>query len=77
MKPVLKAPGTRRLKPKHDKLLSNVSFKCNLRRYIMDRALFHSDGAYKIPNIRLFGGARAPQLQSAPTPVLKVGSARQ
>jgi hypothetical protein len=33
MKIVLKAPGTQRLKPKHDDLLSNVGFKFNLRRY--------------------------------------------
>jgi len=35
MKPVLKVPGTssKRVKPKYDKLLSNVAFKVNLRRY--------------------------------------------
>jgi len=27
------------LKVKHDKLLSNVAFKCNLRHYMMARAL--------------------------------------
>ena len=30
----LKAPGTKRLKPKHHELLSNVAFKFNLRHYI-------------------------------------------
>ena len=35
MKPVLKAPGPKRLKPNYDNLLSNVAFKFNLRRYIM------------------------------------------
>jgi ABC-type multidrug transport system ATPase subunit len=33
MKPVLKAPGTRHLKPRYDELLLNVAFKFNLRRY--------------------------------------------
>jgi hypothetical protein len=33
MKPVLKAPGTKRLKLKYDCLLSNVAFGFNLRRY--------------------------------------------
>ena len=37
MKPVLKAPGTKRLNPKYDKLLSNVAFKFNLRRYTAAR----------------------------------------
>jgi hypothetical protein len=35
-KPVLKAPGTKRLKPKCDKLVSNVAFKFDLRRYTVD-----------------------------------------
>ena len=33
--PILKAPGTKRLKLKHDKLLSSFAFKFNLRRYTM------------------------------------------
>jgi hypothetical protein len=33
IKPTLKAPGTKRLKLKHDKLLPNFAFNCNLRRY--------------------------------------------
>jgi hypothetical protein len=33
IKPVLKAPGTKRLILKWDKLLSNVAFTVNLRRY--------------------------------------------
>jgi hypothetical protein len=36
MKPVLKAPGTKRLKLTCDKLLSNVAFSLNLRRYTED-----------------------------------------
>ena len=32
-KPMLKAPGTKRLKPKYDELLSKFAFKFNLRRY--------------------------------------------
>jgi len=35
MKPVLKAPGTIDLKPFHNKLLSNVAFKFNMRRYTL------------------------------------------
>ena len=33
-KPTLKAPGSKRLKLKHDGPLSNFAFKFNLRRYI-------------------------------------------
>jgi hypothetical protein len=33
LNPVLKAPGTKRLKPKYDELLANVASKSNLRRY--------------------------------------------
>jgi len=30
-----KAPGTKRLRPKYDELLSNFAFNINLRRYIL------------------------------------------
>jgi hypothetical protein len=33
IKPTLKAPGTKRLKLKHDEPLSTFAFKINLRRY--------------------------------------------
>jgi len=33
IKPMLKAPATKRLTPVHDKLLSNLAFKYNLRLY--------------------------------------------
>jgi len=33
IKPTLKAPGSKLLKPEHDKLLSNFVFNFNLRRY--------------------------------------------
>jgi hypothetical protein len=33
IKPMLKAPGTKRLKLKHDKTLSSFAFNFNLRRY--------------------------------------------
>jgi len=33
MKPMLKAPGTKRLKLKYDEVLSNFPFKIDLRRY--------------------------------------------
>ena len=36
IKPTLTAPGTKRLNPKCDEPLSNIAFKCNLRRYIKD-----------------------------------------
>jgi len=35
IKPTLKAPGTERLKPTYDRLLSNFAFKLNLRRYTL------------------------------------------
>ena len=44
------------------KLYCNAGNSLDLSHAIMDRALFHSDGAYKIPNIRLLGGA--PQLET-------------
>ena len=34
IKPMLKAPGTKRLKLKYDEPLSNAAFNVNLRRYI-------------------------------------------
>ena len=33
IKPALNAPGTKRLKLTYDKMLSNVAFDINLRRY--------------------------------------------
>jgi hypothetical protein len=33
MKPVLKVPGTQRLKVKYEELLSSFAFSSNLRRY--------------------------------------------
>jgi len=33
MKPMLKAPGTKRLKLKYDELLPSFAIKFNLRRY--------------------------------------------
>ena len=38
MTPVLKAPGTRHLKPKYDEPPSNFAFKINLRRHSKDPA---------------------------------------
>ena len=35
IKPMLQAPGTKRLKLKYDELLSNVAFKFKLRRYTL------------------------------------------
>jgi len=34
----MKAPGTKRLKPKHEELPSNFGFKFSLRRYSLDAA---------------------------------------
>jgi hypothetical protein len=39
MKPVLKVPGPKRLKPKYDELLLNSGLKSNLRHYSMARRL--------------------------------------
>ena len=36
IKPKLKPPGTKRLKPKYDELHSSFAFKSNLRRYSKD-----------------------------------------
>jgi hypothetical protein len=38
MKPVLKAPETKRLRLKYDEQLSNPAFNCNLRHYTLDAA---------------------------------------
>jgi len=38
IKPVLNAPGTKRLNLKYDEVLSNFAFKFNLRRYMMAAA---------------------------------------
>jgi hypothetical protein len=35
IRPMLKAPGSQRLKLEHEKLLSNSAFKFSLRRYTM------------------------------------------
>jgi hypothetical protein len=37
IKPTSKAPGTKRLKLKYDKVLSSLAFKFNLRRYTWGR----------------------------------------
>jgi hypothetical protein len=37
IKPTSKAPGIKRLKPQHEKLLSKFAFNFNLRHYSMDR----------------------------------------
>ena len=52
IKPTLKAPGTKLLKLKCDKPLSNFAFEFNLRRYIMvTRGL--KPTPYQNPNITL------------------------
>ena len=49
----LKAPGTQRLKPKYDKLLSSFAFKFNLRRYIMvKKGMCFQAGAYQYTRSR-------------------------
>ena len=58
IKPTLKAPGTKRLKLKCDRLLSTLAFKFNLRRYNVE-ALFQLAnvydmmGNYKVRRCRL------------------------
>jgi hypothetical protein len=47
IKPMLKAPGTERLKPNYDKLLSNVAFKFNLGRYTMGAVMSGDEGGVK------------------------------
>jgi hypothetical protein len=53
MKPTLKAPGSKRLKLKYDKMLSSFAFKFNLRRYTggaQDRAC-HMLGVHVIQHM--------------------------
>jgi hypothetical protein len=62
MKPVLKAPGTKRLKLTYDGLFSNVAFNINLRRYAEDAAVAAAleEGARVNPerdDWEAFGGA--------------------
>jgi hypothetical protein len=48
MNPTLKAPGTKRLKLKYDKLLSilpKIAFNLNLRRYTTDDTLRNLDAS--------------------------------
>jgi hypothetical protein len=45
IKPTLKAPGTKRLKLKFEKVLSNFAFKFNLRRYTKVNALAAAETA--------------------------------
>jgi hypothetical protein len=40
IKPALKAPRSKRLELRYDELLSNVAFKFDLRRYIMDAEMY-------------------------------------
>ena len=42
MKPMLKAPGTERLKRKYDEVLSSFAFNFNLRHYV--EGLYEEDG---------------------------------
>jgi len=42
MKPLLKAPETKRLKPKYDELLSNLALKINLRHYTLEMHIVHA-----------------------------------
>ena len=41
---MLHVPGPKRSKLKHDKLLSNVAYKFNLRRYSVDRSKIGTGG---------------------------------
>jgi hypothetical protein len=59
MKPTLKPYGCKRLKPEHEKLLSNFAFNFRLRRYILClnrdvRRVFtkQSDGLVKVGRCR-------------------------
>jgi len=43
MKPTMKPPGSQRLKREHEKLLSNIAFNFNLRRYNLVDEEFRSE----------------------------------
>jgi hypothetical protein len=58
MKPALKPPRSNRLKLTYYKLLSNVAFKINLRRYSLVAADFDS-----LPGVRV-SGRNAPLVAS-------------
>jgi hypothetical protein len=45
MNPTLKAPGSKRLKLKYNKLLSSFAFKFNLHRYTKVATQFNQDAA--------------------------------
>jgi len=50
IKPMLKPPGTKRLKPKYDEPLSSLTFNFNLRRY--SKALDLSDDDLIFVNLK-------------------------
>jgi len=79
MKPMLKPPGTRRLKLNCDKLLSTFAFKFNLRRYNMAALDRHVAGAFTALYLRgdeaaadfVWGGAGALNAQGRWTAAVK------
>jgi hypothetical protein len=53
-KPTLNAPGTKRLKLKHDEVLSSFAVNCNLRRYVTATAIYATpdiDEDAKLPTL--------------------------
>ena len=67
MKPMLKAPGTKRLKLKYDEPPSNFAFKFNLRRYSMvDGSFWLSPfGPYKKLSELWVGRCKLAHVESA------------
>jgi hypothetical protein len=60
MKPTLKAPGTKRLKLKHDQPLRNFAFKFKLRRYDMGCDEAVSPPTTNVSNSVPFGACSTP-----------------
>jgi hypothetical protein len=66
IKPTLRAPGTKRLKLKCDKLLSSFAFKIKLRRYNEDG---ESRGVQARHDVRAVWNVRGRGLHSFPFPL--------
>jgi len=60
MKPLLKAPGTKRLKLEYDELLSSFAFKFNVRRYTLE-----STTTYSVATRSTAGAPAAPAVAAA------------
>jgi len=64
IKPILKPPGSQRLKPTRDKLLSRFAFNLNLRRYNLEQVSFAAQSAVDtVQQVQAMAGA-AKQLKT-------------